>query len=175
MFIIRRNIKYGYGEIKMRLQDLKETKNQKGTYAGLKFDNESNKTLIKLVNELGIPNPIDINEIHMTLLYSRKYLPNYKPAGNIDEWAYPTKFNVFETFDKKRALVLMVDSPFAEKRHNMLMKEHNATYDYPSYLPHVTLSYDIGELNIPEWKNIPEKLHINVEYYEELNLEWGKS
>ncbi len=85
MFIIRRNIKYGYGEIKMRLQDLKETKKQKGTYAGLKFDNESNKALIKLVNELGIPNPIDINDIHMTLLYSKKYLPSLaekpRPSG----------------------------------------------------------------------------------------------
>ena len=161
----------------MKLSTLLEKGNTtKGTYAGLRFSDTDNDNIEKIARDLGLPNPIQRDDIHMTLLYSRKYLPNYKPAGEIDEWAYPKEFHVFDTFDKKRALVLMVDCPYAIKRHNYLMKEHKATYDYPEYLTHITLSYDIGDMNLDKIKEkfdtLPKEFHINSEYYEELKLEW---
>lgn len=155
----------------MKLKDIYEN-TEKGTYAGFRLSDDDNDKIIELVDTLGLPNGIEKSDIHITLLYSRKYLPNYEPAGEIDEWCYPSKFHVFDTFDKKRALVLMLDSDFMIKRHNQLMKEHEATYDYPEYLPHLTLSYDIGDMEVPEWKNIPKEFHINEEYVEELKLEW---
>jgi 2'-5' RNA ligase len=156
----------------MKLTDLIEKKQEKGTYAGLRFGDGDNDKIAELVNNLNLPNPIEKGDIHMTLLYSRKHLPNYVAAGEIDEWAYPKNFHVFDTFDKKRALVMMLDCPFAQKRHKELMDKHQATYDYPEYLPHITLSYDIGDMEVPKWENIPKEFHINNEYQEELKLEW---
>jgi len=156
----------------MRLKDITETKEEKGTYAGLRFNDDDNDAIIELTKKLNIPNPINREDIHLTLLYSRKFLPDYKPAEKIDEWAYPTKFHVFDTFDKKRALVIKIDSPYAQKRHKELMKKHGATYDYPEYLPHITLSYDLGDMEIPKWEGIPKEFHINYEYSEDLKLEW---
>lgn len=151
-------------------QLLEETK---GTYAGLRFSDDANDAIITLVNKLQLPNPITTDDIHMTLLYSRKYLPDYVAAGEIDEKAYPKEFHIFDTFDKKKALVIMVDCPYAQKRHKELMEEHQATYDFPEYLTHITLSYDIGGMPIPEWKDVPKELHLNTEYKEDLNFNWN--
>lgn len=158
----------------MKLSDLIEKKDDVGTYAGLRFSDSSNDAIINLVKLLKLPNPIKKDEIHMTLLYSRKYLPNYKPLGIIPEdvSGIPFEFHVFDTFDKKRALVLKLDCTWAINRHNELMNTHKASYDYPEYIPHLTLSYDIGDLEIPEFKNIPMELQIVREYSEDLNLEW---
>lgn len=156
----------------MKLSEIFEAKNQKGTYAGLRFSDDDNDVIVELANKLELPNPITKGDIHMTLLYSRKYLPDYVAVGEIDEWAYPKEFHVFDTYDKKRALVIMVDCPYAQKRHKELMEKHQATYDYPEYLTHITLSYDIGDMEIPKWKDIPKEFHLNQEYQEDLKLEW---
>ncbi len=160
----------------MKLNDLLEEKQEKGTYAGLRFSDVDNDVIVELTKKLQLPNPIQKDDIHMTLLYSRKHLSDYTPAGEIDEKAYPEKLHIFETFDKKRALVLMLNCPYAIKRHEFLMKEHSATYNYPKYLPHITLSYDIGDMDLEKIKEqfniIPIEFHINNEYSEELKLEW---
>ena len=145
---------------------------KKGTYAGVRLSDDDSDFIIDWVKELKLPNPTPKKDLHLTLLYSKKYLPDYKPAGKIDEWAYPLKFHVFETFDNKRALVLKVKSPFLLKRHKELMKEHDATYDYPEYIPHITLSYDIGDMEVPKFDCKRRELHLGEEYAEELKLDW---
>jgi len=69
-------------------------------------------------------------------------------------------------------LVLKVESDWLLKRHDYLMVVHDAIYDYPEYIPHITLSYDIGDMPQPEFPNgIKPKLHLDIEYAEELSLE----
>ena len=139
----------------------------KGTYAAVRYSDESIKKLEKVVKELPNPN----YDFHTTLLYSRKYLPNYKPLGKIQETATVNGFKIFDTQDEKRALVLTLDCPFLVNRHNELMKEHGATYDYDEYIPHITLSYDLEDRQI-EKINFNEVLEIVLEYSEDLKLDW---
>ena len=148
----------------------------KGTYAGVRLAEEDSDYIISLCNSLMLPDPISKDEIHITLLYSRKFLPNYVPAGKINAICSPTEFHVFPTFDKKRALVLKVNSPWLKIRHDYLMKAHQATYDYPEYLPHITLSYDIGDMPQPAFpSDIKKEFRLVEEYAEELKLEWKPS
>lgn len=162
----------------MRLTDLVEEKTEKGTYAGLRFGDGDEDKIMSLIKKMGIPNPISREDIHLTLLYSRKYLPNYKAAQDTDMWAYPDDFHIFKGFDDKEILVLLLKSDDAHKRHKFLMKEHGATYDYPEYKPHITLSYDVdGYMSLEEIKEkftsiLPKEFHIASEYMEELKLEW---
>ena len=46
----------------------------------------------------------------------------------------PTELHVFETFDKKRALVFKLDCPYLLERHKYLMQKYNLTYDYDGYI-----------------------------------------
>ena len=71
--------------------------------------------------------------------------------------------------------MLKLDSSDLRERHEFLMKEHKATYDFPEYIPHITLSYDIGDfdintLDIEDLDDID--FQVIEEYKEDLNLDW---
>lgn len=164
----------------MKMSELFEEKKQ-GTYAGVKFDTETNKALHKYMSDNDIPTSVRPDKLHSTLLYSRKHLPNYEPQGKIDPpWiGKPKKFDVWPSKDSGTdCLVLEYDCPELVKRHKELMKEHDATYDFPDFKPHVTLSYDIGDLDVsalPDIKKAIPELKIVEEYKEDLDLNWAKN
>lgn len=66
-----------------------------------------------------------------------------------------------------------MDCQYLSDRHNEIMDLYEATYDYPEYKVHVTLSYDIGDIDIKDLKidGFP-KINIVKEYYNELILDW---
>ena len=102
----------------------------KGTYAGVRLKYPD--TVYARAKYFDIPNLIDPKDMHVTLLYSRKYLPDYVPNKSFEYWAGIKGFDVWDTFDKKRALVCELSCPDLVKRHQSLMDEHQATYDYPA-------------------------------------------
>lgn len=169
----------------MKLEELVEEKQEKGTYAGVRFDTETKKTIHKYMSDNNLPNSVRPDKLHTTLLYSRKYLPNYKAAGKLEHFlsGKPIGFEVWPTRPTDgskpgRCLVLRYDSPELEKRHEQLMKEHDATYDFPDYKPHITLSYDIGDLDekkFPDIKKYLKEITIVEEYREDLDLDWAKN
>lgn len=157
----------------------------KGTYAAVKFSPSTVEMIAKYIKDNDIPNGTPDAKLHCTLLYSRKHCPDYEPAGKISPaWiGTPTHLDVWESKGKlrdeepKRCLVLEFDCDELQKRHKELMKEHDATYDFPQYKTHVTLSYDIGEMDekeLPDVKKAIPKLEINDEYGEDLDLDWAK-
>lgn len=171
----------------MRLSKLleKNEETDKGTYAGLRFSQDDEDVIMGIVKEMDVPNPIQREEIHLTLLYSRKTLPNYKPAEMTDMWAYPRGYHIFNGKDGKNILVILLESEDANYRHQKLMAQHEATYDFPEYRPHITLSYDIEDFmrlrnkksvlaNIKEKydKLLPKEFHLNEEYTASLETEW---
>ena len=97
--------------------------------------------------------------MHCTLLYSRKHCPDYKPLGKLNRPLHIQfgGFEIWPTQDKKHALIVRLDAPEMIARHNNLMKEHGATYDYDEYKPHITLSYDVGkDFDISTLKDIKD-------------------
>lgn len=91
--------------------------------------------------------------------------------------AYPQGYHIFEGKNGKNILVILLDSEDATNRHQKLMKQHDATYYFPEYKPHITLSYDIEDFmrmrnkksvleNIKDEFDIliPKEFHINTEY-----------
>jgi len=67
----------------MRLIDLisEDKKENKGSYAAIRFNKDTIDGIKKYIKENDIPNHTKFDKMHTTLLYSRKYLPEYKPAG----------------------------------------------------------------------------------------------
>lgn len=166
----------------MKLEHLFEQE-KKGTYAGVHFTEDTKKRIAKFIKDNNIPNGVPTNKLHTTILYSRKHLPNYEPQGKISPvWiGKPKKFVVWQTkpTDKypepANALILKYDCPECVKRHKELMKEHDAEYDYDVFRTHVTLSYNIGDMDI---KDLPDPseigdIKIDEEYHEDLNLNWA--
>lgn len=166
----------------MRLSDLleqKEDETTEGTYAGFRLDTDSEKALMQAIKSMNIPNPVSQEELHITLLYSRKFLPDYEPAADTNIEVRPLKFNVFNGRDGSKILVILLDCAECLKRHFKLMRDHTATYDFPEYIPHITLSYDIGDYTLEDanmdFAKLPNSLLINSEYMEKLEMDWKNS
>lgn len=147
---------------------------EKGTYVGGRLSTETSNKLIELTGTLGIDNVND--EIHTTILYSTKPCPKYKELGEV---SYKSKFGAFTIFSgETNVLVIKLDSEDLINRHKELMKEHDASYDFPEYVPHVTLAYDVNDFKVSD---ISEEMYdefsklnyeIVFEYGEVLNTDW---
>lgn len=158
----------------MKLNEIKEER-RKGTYAAVHFDDNTKQAIKKYIEENNIPNAVPVNKLHTTLLYSRKFLPDYVAAGKVHLVGQPTNFENWPTQDKQsNCLVLKYDCPDLVKRHKFLMKEHGATFDYDEFKPHVTLSYDIGDMDIKDLPKFEDDIVIVEEYSEDLDLNWAK-
>jgi 2'-5' RNA ligase len=142
---------------------------EKGTYAGLNLTDESNQKIIDLCKQLELKDHINKKDIHITLLYSRKVLSGYSPKKTKEE-VILDKFKIFKDNNGKNVLVVTLKDGYCQKRHNQLMKLHDATYDYPEYIPHITLSYDYRDDKLPKFIDIG-KLQLETEYIEDLNLD----
>jgi hypothetical protein len=153
---------------------LKEVKNDKGTYAGLRVALQSCMAINEYINENKIPLHRSDKEqrLHVTLLHSKKYLPDYESAGNVFYECKPTKFDIFPTQEGRNGLVLLLDCPALVQRHKTLMKKHRAVFDYDEYIPHVTFSYDVGDLDLNTLPPFTTTIFLNEEYGEELDIDW---
>lgn len=151
-----------------------------GTYAGVKYTDDTLDSICKYMEDNEIANPLSRDKIHTTLLYSKKHCPNYEALGDIDPtWsATPDKLEVWKSGDDEpvNILVIKLKSPELSDRHKKLMDEHEATYDFPEYIPHITLSYDAGDVDLDKLSPISVlgDFKINKEYHENLKTDWSK-
>ena len=152
----------------------------KGTYAAVHFSEDTKDAIVEYIKENDIPNATPTAELHTTLLYSRKYCPDYTPQGKIDFIGKPGAFDVWEgqpdkDGHKPNCLVMEFECAKLNARHKELMDEHDATFDYPEYKTHITFSYDIGDMDIKDLPKFTDKIEIVKEYGEDLDLNWAEN
>lgn len=155
-----------------RLPQKKIVETKSGTYAGIRFSEDTNKALEVLSFQL----PNGITDFHTTLLYSRDNLPNYIPQGEIYPiWSVDLdtiSLEKWDTEDGNSIAVITYRCPNLESRHKHLTKAHNAKWDYDSYIPHITLSYNIEDFDLSNLDmSALTKIEIVSEYSEPLDEE----
>lgn len=67
--------------------------------------------------------------------------------------------------------MLKLASDLLSDRHYMLREQFDATHDFEEYIPHITLSYDIGDFDVsklPDIRAVLPDLYIVSEFNEEL-------
>lgn len=134
-------------------------------------DDFQKRRLLQYAEKLGVPNVLPAHKLHCTVLYSNKpcLMPDIRP-----ERLYPAKadeLEVFQSQDGKRVLVAKLASSAIKRRHVQLMAETGGSYDYPEYIPHITLSYDIGDTWVPqEYAIMPAvDIDLSMEYCEHIS------
>lgn len=121
-------------------------------YVDVEPDEDTKRALHRLQARFKLPNPLNTQKMHCTLIYSRMPCKTPKIFPNRVFNAEFEKFDVFEQRNGKKCLVLKLKSPDLLKRHQALMDEMEASYDFDDYLPHITLSYDIEDFDIEQLK-----------------------
>lgn len=164
----------------MKLNELKDNKTPDGTYAGMRFSKDTTGSITGYVHKNRIPNVLRANKMHVTLLYSKKYLPDYKPQGKLETplVGKATGWEIFKSSpekneEPKNCLVLRFECDELVNRHKELMDTHDAMYDFDEYKPHLTVSYDVGDLDPSDLPLFDKELIMEEEYGEDLNNDWA--
>lgn len=153
-----------------------------GKYVGVHFDQDTIEQVQKILNDEQIPNPISPEDVHSTIAHSKTDIPDYEPDGEFEEpqEASINGFKIFNTSEGGRCLVATLDSDYLHSRHQKTL-DHGATYDFDEYIPHVTLSYNVGDdwddSNLDKLTNKygGTRLGISDEYMSDLDPDWVKN
>lgn len=156
----------------VKLEDL--SKLAQPTFVGVRFDGPSMDEIMKISK--GVQNRTSKGELHITLIYSKK--PIYITAlGKLEPpiLVKAKHYSIFSARSGENCLVVEVESPGLVARHNEIMRDYGASYDFPEYKPHFTLSYDCGVgfdlKTLPPIESIPD-LYCHLEYVSILRQEW---
>ena len=134
-----------------------------GVYVSGEFKEDLEAKIKQFASENKVPN-IMTKTFHTTIMYSKYF--DYKEVQDVQYTAKPKKFTVFES-NGDRVLTIEFESEDLVNRHNELMKIKGATYDYDEYIPHMTISYNIG--NFDETKlDIKDVEHIDFTVVKEI-------
>lgn len=109
-----------------------------GTYMALMMEPESAQQLYDYCKSIGLDNIIPVDELHCTVLFSRKEVPGLKKYHMIPV-NYAAKIRGWKQLGD--ALTLELEFPKAEKINSLLMKM-GGTSDFDSYLCHTSVCYD---------------------------------
>lgn len=161
-----------------------------GLYIECKFDKISTDMLFKAYKDVGIGNLVDASDAHCTICYS-KALPegefNLKELKGV---VIPDKLTIFPKGESGYPLVLKLKSNVLHDQHKFYNKKYKLSYDYPEYIPHITISYcaekalgikidpDAGTETIEKLLNslvisLPKSLKIVAQNYNDLDPDWA--
>lgn len=155
----------------MKLNEVKKVAD--GTYVGAKLNKESCKKIKELCKAIGVPSRVTSEKLHTTLIYSRKHVPEIELQPDLYPMTAKTVgFHIFDTRDGKRALVLKLKCKELIDRHKQIMSQYDTTYDFPDYIPHVTISYDCGDFSPDSYSGPLPDITFTHEYIEDLVLDW---
>jgi ADP-ribose pyrophosphatase YjhB (NUDIX family) len=116
-----------------------------GTFAAYSLAPRSANVLAAWAAEMGVPNPVAAKDLHLTTVYSRTPVPAYSPNGLPGMLLLADGFGL-EHFGTALVLTVTAEWLMENAEH---AKSLGATSDFPSYRPHITLSYDAPDF-MPE-------------------------
>lgn len=140
---------------------------EKGTYVSRKVRNP--EILYNFFKDQGV-NVVPMNELHCTIAYSRKEF--LLDVDSKDIIIKPEQLkSKLEPLGDDGAIVLKFESKEMIERFNHCIKK-GATYDYPKYQPHISISYNGKDLDLNKIKVPNFDIILCDEKSEELDLNW---
>lgn len=131
--------------------------------------------LVDWAQGLGVKtSPAD--QLHVTVLYSKQPVD---PMAMGEGWSSDPDGGLvikaggpraLERFGEG-ALVLQFASWSLQSRHNEMVQA-GASHDWPDYLPHVTISYEAGDIDLEAIKPYAGELRFGPEIFEPLDPDW---
>lgn len=128
-----------------------ETKDVTGTFVCVKFDTKTVDMLMDFVRLCNIENPLDSDDLHATVLYSKEKDLTELKSSPVNLYRMVSKVcgaDIFQNSDGTNALVLKLKSPHITARHEYLRSKYDVQHTFLEFCPHVTLTYDFkGDVN----------------------------
>lgn len=137
--------------------------------------------LIAWAKSQGFASLVPGSEMHVTITYSRRPV-NWMKMGGYWSWTAdndrhtvpPGGPRLVEAIGSEGAVALFFFSGHLDQR-NREMRDAGASWDYDAYLPHVTLTYDSGDLDLSTVEPYRGELRFGPETFEPLMDHWEQS
>lgn len=122
-------------------------------------------------NGLNIPKP---EQLHVTVCYSRQSFDwsNIKPIQT-NLTILPGNRSIKRLGDGLEGIVLAIHSDHLQTRHRYF-KSRGASYDYPNYTPHITLSYENYDFQISKMVPFGGPIILGPEIFDDIKDNWIK-
>ena len=135
--------------------------------------------LLEWAKAQGFETTLDAADLHVTIAYSKRPV-DWMKAGEDwtpgDDGKYtvdPGGARLVERLGSKGAVVLLFGSSHLAYRHERIMREANASHDFPEYQPHVTITYQAPDgLDLRTVEPFRGKLEFGPEIFEEIDDDW---
>lgn len=137
------------------------------------------KDIIAWAKGQGFSTTLPAGDMHVTIAFSKQRLdwmkipdPAYweeDEAGNIT--VRPSPVRAVTPLGPKGAVVLMFNSSALAHRHESI-KEAGASWDHPEYQPHITITYDPGDVDPGKIEPYRGEIVLGPEIFEEVNEDW---
>lgn len=95
-----------------------------------------------------VPNLVPADEMHVTVVYSPDKDVKMKPAT--DPLVIDTKLACFALFGPEEDVLVVAFCSWRLSQRHWEYRENGATSTWPTYRPHMTLSYDIGDFELSD-------------------------
>ena len=123
----------------------------------------------------GFTSTITAEELHVTVTYSKRPV-NWFGMGEFGSYASdlvvsPGGARMVSAMGSDGAVALVFASPDLQWRHRE-MREAGASWDYPSYLPHVTITYAAGDVDLSKVEPYQGRLVFGPETFEAIEPNW---
>ena len=136
--------------------------------------------LIAWAKDQGFASTLPAGEMHVTVTYSRRPVPWMKMGGH---WGYmgseddkhvlpPGGPRLVDRLGSEGAVVLHFYSGHLDHRHREMV-EAGASWDFPEYLPHVTITYDAGDIDLAKVEPYRGRLEFGPEIFEPIEADWA--
>lgn len=149
-----------------------------GTYAKLVPSEDTRNKIALILKMFNLENYASPHDLHVTVIYSRKECPTLEEAPvGLPVIATGKSFSIFPNADGGKCLVLELESDDLQLLHGRLRTEHGATHDFESYKPHITLSYDYSNDDVPGEAMLEHFWNLKFDQFvvEPLNFNWDKN
>lgn len=125
----------------------------------------------------GFETLLEGEDLHVTIAYSRRPIDWMKIPAAFDMdtdgklTVPPGGARRVAVLGDKGAVVLKFSSPALQWRHKDI-RELGASWDYPEYQPHITLTYDAGRVDLDSVKPYLGPIIFGPERFEQLDPDW---
>jgi phage gp29-like protein len=123
----------------------------------------------------GFKSTLAASDMHVTVLFSRRPVDWFKLA---DDWQSEEPLVIpaggprrVVRIGDQGAIALLFGSSRLTWRHNDMV-EQGASHDFPEYHPHVTITYDAGDIDLSKVEPYTGPLTFGPEEFEPLQLDW---
>lgn len=122
----------------------------------------------------GFRETVSPDDMHVTIAFSRKPVDWSIMGDSFDRVKASGGDRSVEQLGDKGAVVLRFENADLTRRWREIV-DKGASWDYPGYKPHVTITYDGADIGLKEVKPYTGDLLLGPEHFDEVIEDWEKT